>query len=102
MMEHGSSRAGVKFHTVRKIGRIFWHLPRNIFIAQIDVYQHTLSPDHGFLKRFFPYGYCKFSPSCSQYMKERLKVDGLVIGLAKGCWQILRCNPWGKGNRMRG
>lgn len=83
-----------------KIGLSFWYLPRNFFIALIDIYQYTLSPDHGFLKRFFPYGYCKFQPSCSQYMKERLRANGLVIGLMKGSWQILKCNPWGKGNRM--
>ncbi|MFA7278145.1 MAG: membrane protein insertion efficiency factor YidD [Candidatus Gracilibacteria bacterium] len=54
------------------------------------------------MKGFFPYGFCKFEPSCSQYMKERLLADGVVIGLTKGTWQILRCNPWNKGNRMKG
>lgn len=78
-----------------------WHAPRNILIVFIEVYQHTLSPDHGILKRFFPYGYCKFEPTCSQYMKERLKADGMVIGFFKGIWQIVRCNPWNKGNRIK-
>ncbi len=78
-----------------------FQLPRKFFIILISAYQRTLSPDHGWLKRFFPYGFCKFEPSCSQYMKERIHKDGVIVGLAKGCWQILRCNPWSKGNRLQ-
>jgi len=78
-----------------------WHIPRNILIVCIEIYQRTLSPDHGIPKRFFPYGYCKFEPTCSQYTKERLKADGTIVGFFKGVWQILRCNPWNEGNRMK-
>ncbi len=77
-----------------------WQLPRNLLVGFITLYQKTLSPDHGMLKGFFPHGFCRFEPSCSQYMKERLAEDGVVVGSAKGIWQILRCNPWGKGNRL--
>ncbi len=78
-----------------------WHFPRRVLAGIVSIYQRTLSPDHGMMKGFFPYGFCKFEPSCSQYMKERLLADGVVVGLIKGSWQIVRCNPWNKGNRMK-
>ena len=73
---------------------------KHFFIALISLYQKTLSPDHGLLKGFFPYGFCKFQPTCSQYMKEQLAREGVIIGVSKGLWQILRCNPCSKGNRV--
>lgn len=68
-----------------------------MFIWFIKLYQKTLSPDHGFLKRLFPYGYCKFSPSCSQYMKLAIERYGVFRGILKGLWRILRCNPFSRG-----
>ncbi len=38
---------------------------------------------------------CRFTPTCSQYAIDALKKHGLVVGLAKAIWRILRCNPWG-------
>lgn len=40
---------------------------------------------------------CRFTPSCSAYMAESLLVYGLVRGLLKGIWRILRCNPLCEG-----
>lgn len=40
---------------------------------------------------------CKFIPSCSDYMIECLNVYGVLKGLPKGIWRILRCNPFNKG-----
>lgn len=63
----------------------------------IRVYQKTLSPDHGWLKVWFPYGACKFRPTCSQYGIEALG----EFGVMKGGWmtvkRIFRCHPWSKG-----
>ncbi|MBI5754110.1 membrane protein insertion efficiency factor YidD [Candidatus Peregrinibacteria bacterium] len=64
-------------------------------------YQKTLSPDHGCLKRFFSHGYCKFSPSCSEYAKQSFEKHGLIWGLCKAFWRVCRCNPWSKGGEDR-
>lgn len=72
-------------------------LPRLPIIFFIWVYQKTVSPDHGHLKYFFPHGYCRFYPSCSEYGKQSIKKYGLVIGVPKAAWRILRCNPWNDG-----
>jgi len=58
----------------------------------IWVYQRTLSPDHGPLKILYPYGYCKFYPTCSVYADEVLKTQGL-IGLPKIIKRLLSCRP---------
>lgn len=64
----------------------------------ISLYQKFLSPDHSFwAKHFFPHGYCKYYPTCSEYGKHSIKKHGLIVGSAKVVWRILRCNPWGKG-----
>lgn len=67
------------------------------FLLLIRLYQKTLSPDHGFLKIYFPHGYCKFTPTCSAYTYSAIKDYGLIRGGAKGFWRILRCNPCSKG-----
>jgi putative membrane protein insertion efficiency factor len=63
----------------------------------IKSYQKTLSRDHGLLKKHYPYGYCRFNPSCSQYTYEAVDRFGIMKGLLLGFWRILRCNPWSRG-----
>ncbi|MDD2758174.1 MAG: membrane protein insertion efficiency factor YidD [Patescibacteria group bacterium] len=72
-------------------------MPRLPFLWLIRLYQKTLSFDHGPLKKLFPHGYCRFFPSCSEYSHQAIKKYGLIVGLPKTVWRILRCNPWGKG-----
>lgn len=72
-------------------------LPKNIVIFFIKIYQKFISPDHGFLKIFFPHGYCRFTPTCSQYGLEAIKKYGLIKGGILAFWRILRCNPFNKG-----
>jgi len=67
------------------------------FLLVIRFYQKTVSPDHGLLKKFFPHGYCKFYPSCSEYSYQAIKQKGLLVGIPKAVWRILRCNPWSEG-----
>jgi uncharacterized protein len=67
------------------------------FLFLIRLYQHTLSFDHGPMKRFFPYGYCQFQPTCSEYTYRAIEKYGLLKGTILGGWRILRCNPWAKG-----
>ncbi|MFA6992569.1 MAG: membrane protein insertion efficiency factor YidD, partial [Candidatus Gracilibacteria bacterium] len=73
------------------------YLPRYAVVFLVKGYQKTLSPDHGFLKRFFPHGYCKFSPTCSSYAILSITKYGVFHGGAKAIFRIFKCNPWSKG-----
>ncbi|MBU0577770.1 membrane protein insertion efficiency factor YidD [Patescibacteria group bacterium] len=73
-------------------------MPRNLVIGLVLFYQTFFSLDHSFWAKWVrPHGHCKFHPTCSEYIKIALKKYGLVRGILKGSWRILRCNPWGKG-----
>jgi len=58
-----------------------------ILIIPVRIYQIFLSP-------WLPNS-CRFTPTCSQYAIEALKVHGPFKGLWLATWRILRCNPWG-------
>lgn len=61
----------------------------NLLIGGIRLYQKTISPQK------IPS--CRFTPTCSQYAIEAIKVHGAIKGGALGIWRILRCNPFCKG-----
>jgi len=82
---------------MKKIFFTLTQIPRRVVLALIWVYQHTLSFDHGPLKVFFPYGYCRFSPSCSMYGAQAIERFGVIKGGALAAWRIARCNPWNPG-----
>ncbi len=74
------------------------HWPRRALIAYIHLYQRTISPDHSKLgKIMFPYGYCRFHPTCSDYGCQAIEKYGVLRGGAKALWRIVRCNPLNKG-----
>lgn len=75
----------------------FKNIFKLILISIIRFYQKTLSPDHGKFKIFFPYGYCRFHPTCSEYSIQAIKKYGTLKGLFLSLWRLLRCNPWNKG-----
>ena len=83
--------------TLTTIFKFIWFLPRRFLMLVILFYQKTFSLDHGVLKGLFPFGFCRFKPSCSQYAYESVKKHGVVIGLAKALGRVFRCNPWNKG-----
>jgi len=74
-----------------------YKLPRFLVVKLIRFYQKTLSFDHGFMKIFYPHGFCRFYPSCSEYGVEAITKYGIVKGGLMTSWRILRCNPWNKG-----
>lgn len=76
---------------------MFKYYPRYFIIKLIKIYQKTLSPDHGFLKIFAPFGHCRFRPTCSEYAIQATEKYGVVKGTLKASWRILRCNPWNEG-----
>jgi hypothetical protein len=68
-----------------------------IFVFLIRLYRKTISPDHGLLKIFYPYGCCRFRPTCSEYAEDAIIKYGVFKGVLKIIWRVLRCNPWSKG-----
>ncbi len=67
---------------------------KTILIQIIKIYQKTLSPDHGWFRAKWPYGYCRYQPTCSQYAIDAIQHHGSLKGSAKAAWRILRCNPF--------
>lgn len=62
----------------------------------IKYYQLFLSPDHSVFKRLFPYGVCRFQPTCSQYSRQSLTQYGW-FGLWLMVKRIIRCHPFSAG-----
>jgi len=73
------------------------YLPRRITVRLIHIYQKTLSFDHGLLRGFYPHGFCRFKPTCSEYGAEAISKYGLIKGGIMTTWRVMRCNPWNKG-----
>lgn len=70
---------------------------KTILTFIIGLYQKTLSPDHGIFRWRFPYGYCRFYPTCSQYGKEAINTHGSIKGVYLATKRVLSCNPWHQG-----
>lgn len=59
---------------------------KNILIYLIKLYQITPIHTHGM---------CRFTPTCSEYMKEALEEYGLWKGLKLGMRRLSKCHPFG-------
>lgn len=59
---------------------------KNILLKLINLYQITPLHSHSL---------CRFTPTCSEYMKECLNTYG-IKGIKYGIKRILRCHPFGK------
>lgn len=59
-------------------------------IAPIRLYQLLVSP-------WLPANTCKFHPSCSEYAVLSIRKHGVVRGLPRAAWRLLRCHPWAAG-----
>lgn len=75
----------------------FNNILSRLAIWLIKIYQKTLSLDHGPLKHYYPHGFCRFYPTCSQYGLESIQKYGIIKGGIKTIWRVIRCNPWNKG-----
>jgi uncharacterized protein len=60
---------------------------RKIAIIPILVYQYVISP--------LTPASCRFTPTCSQYMKEAILSHGIFKGFYLGLKRIGKCHPWG-------
>ncbi|MEK7158479.1 MAG: membrane protein insertion efficiency factor YidD [Patescibacteria group bacterium] len=72
-------------------------LLQKTLIQIIRWYQRILSPDTGFFRDRFPYGYCRFVPHCSEYAIQAIERFGLLKGSLRAAWRILRCHPFSAG-----
>ncbi len=70
---------------------------RRLVVTLINLYQQTLSPDHGWRHRAGLPGACRFYPSCSEYTKQAIVGFGVVRGTWLGLKRIIRCHPWSRG-----
>ncbi|MCL4788805.1 MAG: membrane protein insertion efficiency factor YidD [Verrucomicrobia bacterium] len=61
----------------------------------VRVYRWTLSPAKNFL--FGPYAGCRFTPSCSAYALEAIRIHGALAGSWLAVKRIGRCHPWRDG-----
>lgn len=64
------------------------NLLTRILILPIRFYQLAISP-------LFPPA-CRYTPTCSQYAIEALRVHGPVKGLWLAAKRVGRCHPWGR------
>lgn len=70
---------------------------QKLVLRFISWYQRVWSPDHSSRKVNYPYGYCRFQPTCSQYGYEAVEKYGVVRGSFMAFWRILRCHPFSAG-----
>lgn len=62
-------------------------IPARFLIFLVRLYQAALSPIMG--------GHCRFSPTCSQYALEALRMHGALRGSWLALRRIGRCHPFG-------
>jgi putative membrane protein insertion efficiency factor len=82
---------------VARLNAFLWLLPKRVVIMAIRFYQWTVSPDHGPLRKLYPYGVCKYHPTCSEYAVLAVERFGITRGLWLSWKRLMRCNPWSKG-----
>lgn len=67
---------------------------KNLVIKLIEVYQEVLSI---ILKNLLgTQHFCRFRPTCSQYIKNVIKEKGVLKGSFLGVLRILKCQPFFK------
>jgi len=72
---------------MKKILSVISRVVSGALILMVRAYQVTLSPHIG--------NCCRFSPSCSAFCIEALRVHGVVKGSWLALRRILRCRPFG-------
>lgn len=59
---------------------------KKIIICLINIYQKIPFSSHS---------YCRFTPTCSEYMKIAIERFGVIKGLKLGFKRLARCHPKG-------
>ena len=60
-----------------------------LLIGMINIYQRFFSILLG--------SNCRFYPSCSQYLKEAIRLHGPIEGFLIGITRLSKCHPWHQG-----
>jgi len=71
------------------------NITQKTLIFMLRVYQTTISPDHGLLRKLGLKNTqrCVFYPTCSEYTVEAIERYGVTKGIAKGAKRVWRCRP---------
>lgn len=71
---------------------------KRIPLFLLKIYQALLAEPLAYLGSVFGLkNQCRYTPSCSEYMKLAIQKHGVVKGGLLGLWRIMRCGPWGRG-----
>lgn len=62
---------------------------KRVLIAVLRFYKRNISP-------LLPNA-CIYTPTCSEYAMEAIRVHGVFKGTGLAIWRLLRCNPFMKG-----
>ena len=74
---------------LRKVSSKIFKFIGEFFILLVKIYQVTLSPLFG--------SNCRFSPTCSNYAIEAIRVYGPLKGSLLAMKRISKCHPFNKG-----
>jgi len=74
---------------IKKIATQIGKVVAKTLIIFIRFYQIVISP-------LFPDS-CRFYPTCSSYAIQAIKKYGVLKGILKSIYRILRCNPFSSG-----
>ncbi len=65
---------------------LWWSRPfRSVVVLVLHMYKVLISP-------LLPSA-CRFTPTCSEYMKEAVERHGVVRGVTMGFGRLTRCRP---------
>ena len=70
---------------------------KRIILLLIRFYQKVLSPDQGIFSFLFSERFCRFHPTCSEYMIEAVQKFGIFKGSYLGLKRLGRCQPMCEG-----
>jgi putative membrane protein insertion efficiency factor len=94
-------RGGIRFFTniaqsapAKNHGAKFVRIPQLLLVFMIRLYQWLISPAKIVL--FGSAGCCRFTPSCSEYALQAVKIHGAARGVLMALKRIARCHPWGR------
>ncbi|HPN72392.1 MAG TPA: membrane protein insertion efficiency factor YidD [Candidatus Omnitrophota bacterium] len=73
----------------KRSGTAFSEKGKEAVIQILGGYKKFISPLFG--------SSCRFEPTCSDYAREAVEVYGVLGGLRRALWRVLRCNPFSPG-----